>query len=136
VNGANIEKLRRLVINGDLVHPGANHIVDRRTGNKRFLRYGNRELTAKNLQSGDIVERHLDDGDIVLFNRQPSLHKVSIMAHKVKVMPFRTFRFYFILFELKNAKSKSLNFICLLLFVIKFEFLEFKNKNLYFKNLK
>ena len=48
---------------------------------------------ALNLQIGDIVERHMDDGDIVLFNRQPSLHKMSIMAHRVKVFPWRTFRF-------------------------------------------
>lgn len=41
------------------------------------------------LQVGDIVERHLRDGDIVLFNRQPSLHRMSIMAHRVKVMPWR-----------------------------------------------
>ena len=34
-------------------------------------------------QCGDIVERHLMDGDVVLFNRQPSLHKLSIMAHQV-----------------------------------------------------
>lgn len=40
-------------------------------------------------QVGDMVERHLQDGDIVLFNRQPSLHRVSIMAHKVRVVPSR-----------------------------------------------
>lgn len=44
------------------------------------------------LQPGDIVERHLRDGDIVLFNRQPSLHKLSIMAHRAKVLEHRTFR--------------------------------------------
>ena len=38
------------------------------------------------------VERQLHDGDIVLFNRQPSLHRMSIMAHMVKVMPYKTFR--------------------------------------------
>jgi len=43
------------------------------------------QLLAKDLKPGDIVERHLDDGDVVLFNRQPSLHKLSIMAHEVKV---------------------------------------------------
>lgn len=59
----------------------------------QFSRYGNRELIAKNLQIGDIVERHLADNDIVLFNRQPSLHKISIMAHRAKVMPYKTFRF-------------------------------------------
>ena len=45
------------------------------------------------IQIGDIVERHMHDDDVVLFNRQPSLHKMSIMAHRVKVMPWRTFRF-------------------------------------------
>ena len=45
------------------------------------------------LEIGDIVDRHLQDGDIVLFNRQPSLHKLSIMSHYVKVRPWRTFRF-------------------------------------------
>ena len=39
-----------------------------------------------------VVERQLQDGDIVLFNRQPSLHRMSIMAHRVKVMPYKTFR--------------------------------------------
>lgn len=45
------------------------------------------------LEIGDVVDRHLQDGDIVLFNRQPSLHKLSIMCHYVKVRPWRTFRF-------------------------------------------
>jgi DNA-directed RNA polymerase beta' subunit len=67
-----------------------------------FYRYGNRELIAKNLKLGDIVERHLADDDIVLFNRQPSLHKISIMAHRVKVMPYRTFRF-----SIKNKMFKK-----------------------------
>ena len=44
------------------------------------------------LELGYIVERHLDDGDSVLFNRQPSLHKMSIMGHRVKVLPYSTFR--------------------------------------------
>jgi len=38
------------------------------------------------------VERHLQDGDYVMFNRQPSLHKMSIMGHRVKVLPYSTFR--------------------------------------------
>uniref|UniRef100_A0A915ASZ0 DNA-directed RNA polymerase subunit n=2 Tax=Parascaris univalens TaxID=6257 RepID=A0A915ASZ0_PARUN len=93
VNESNMERMRKLVINGDDIHPGANHIVERLTGNKRFLRYGNREQTAAQLKVGDIVERHLDDNDIVLFNRQPSLHKISIMSHRAKIVPGRTFRF-------------------------------------------
>jgi len=44
------------------------------------------------LDIGWSVERILQDGDIVLFNRQPSLHKMSIMAHEVKVLPYSTFR--------------------------------------------
>ena len=44
------------------------------------------------LELGDIVNRHLVNGDIVLFNRQPSLHRMSMMAHRVRVMPYSTFR--------------------------------------------
>jgi DNA-directed RNA polymerase beta' subunit len=49
-----------------------------------------RKLLISNLQIGDIVERHMEDGDVVLFNRQPSLHKMSIMAHRAKVI-YHTF---------------------------------------------
>ena len=45
------------------------------------------------MQVGDVVERHLADGDVVLFNRQPSLHRVSIMALRARVMSGRTLRF-------------------------------------------
>ncbi len=44
------------------------------------------------LHYGDVVNRHLMDGDIILFNRQPTLHRMSMMGHKVKVLPFNTFR--------------------------------------------
>ncbi|KZZ90018.1 DNA-directed RNA polymerase III largest subunit [Ascosphaera apis ARSEF 7405] len=59
---------------------------------KVFLKYGNLRLMADQLQEGDVVERHIEDGDIVLFNRQPSLHKLSILSHFAKVRPHRTFR--------------------------------------------
>ncbi len=42
-------------------------------------------LNIVNLRRAHAVQRHLDDGDIVLFNRQPSLHRISIMAHRVRV---------------------------------------------------
>ena len=45
------------------------------------------------IQVGDIVERHLVDDDVCLFNRQPSLHRMSIMCHRAKIRPWRTFRF-------------------------------------------
>lgn len=44
------------------------------------------------LELGDVVHRHLLDGDCVLFNRQPTLHKMSFMAHKAKILPYSTFR--------------------------------------------
>ncbi|PKI83673.1 hypothetical protein MVES_002587 [Malassezia vespertilionis] len=89
----NIEAMRQAVRNGTDAHPGANYHINGRDGFKRFLKFpGMREDIATNLRVGDIVERHIRDGDIVLFNRQPSLHKLSIMCHRVKVRPWRTFR--------------------------------------------
>jgi DNA-directed RNA polymerase III subunit RPC1 len=94
VSRYNVERLRVCVINGPKKHPGANYIRPQGDGTfNRSLLYGDRERMASELQIGDIVERHMDDGDVVLFNRQPSLHKLSIMSHRVKVMPWRTFRF-------------------------------------------
>lgn len=84
----NLERMRQLVKNGPDVHPGAN-FIEGRNKIKKFLKYGNREQIAQNLRVGDTVERHLCDGDVVLFNRQPSLHKLSIMAHKAVVLPHR-----------------------------------------------
>lgn len=93
VTKSNIELMRKLVINGCDKHPGANFLQQRHTNMKRFLKYGNRVKIASELRYGDVIERHLMDGDVVLFNRQPSLHKLSIMSHFAKVVPHRTFRF-------------------------------------------
>lgn len=93
VNSANIDKLRQMIRNGTDVHPGANYVQQKGGNFKKYLAYGNRDKVAQDLKLGDIVERHLVDGDIVLFNRQPSLHKLSIMCHVAKVQPQRTFRF-------------------------------------------
>ncbi|XP_005098920.1 DNA-directed RNA polymerase III subunit RPC1 [Aplysia californica] len=90
---ANLAFLQSLVLNGCDVHPGANFIKIKSTGERKFLRYGKRSHIANSLRYGDIVERHMVDGDVVLFNRQPSLHKLSIQAFYAKVMPNRTFRF-------------------------------------------
>ncbi|KAK7467362.1 DNA-directed RNA polymerase III subunit C1 (rpo31) [Stygiomarasmius scandens] len=90
VTSYNIEVLRQAVRNGPDVHPGANYVA--RDQNKKFLKFGNRIAIAESLAVGDIVERHIIDGDVVLFNRQPSLHKLSIMCHRVKVRPWRSFR--------------------------------------------
>ncbi len=93
VIGWNIDRLRQLVANGDK-YPGANYII-RPDGVKIRLDYvQDRAAVASALGPGYIVERHLVDGDIVLFNRQPSLHRMSIMAHSAKVLPGRTFRLH------------------------------------------
>lgn len=73
----NMENLKRAIRNGTEVHPGANYVA--RGENKKFLKFGNRTAIADGLAVGDIVERHIMDGDIVLFNRQPSLHKVRYL---------------------------------------------------------
>ncbi|KAK0709400.1 RNA polymerase-like protein [Lasiosphaeria miniovina] len=94
VNRNNIEKLRSCVLNGPTVWPGAEGLV-KKDGIKFNLKFGDqyvREERARELAMGDVVERHLEDGDIVLFNRQPSLHKLSIMSHRAKIRPWRTFR--------------------------------------------
>ena len=83
-------------------YPGANYVIKQSLADgvatsagmaalpdKKFLQYGDRNELADNLEIGAVVERHLIDGDIVLFNRQPSLHKLSIMAHLVKVFTTR-----------------------------------------------
>ena len=94
VTERNMELMKKLVLNGPSQHPGALYIV--RPDNKRIrLEFvTDRTFVADSLEPGFVVERHLKDGDIALFNRQPSLHRMSIMAHKVKVLPYRTFRMH------------------------------------------
>ncbi|MDQ3939707.1 MAG: DNA-directed RNA polymerase subunit A' [Thermoproteota archaeon] len=90
----NIERLREHVVNGPNTYPGANYII-RPDGVKIRLDYVNdRKVLADSIAPGFMVERHLSDGDIVIFNRQPSLHRMSIMAHYVRVLPYRTFRLH------------------------------------------
>ena len=91
VNEYNREELLKLVKNGPDVYPGAKFVrkaKDKRTITLRYV--PDRENFV--LEDGDVVDRHVRDGDMVLFNRQPSLHKMSMMCHKVKVMPYQTFR--------------------------------------------
>ncbi len=90
----NIEFLRELVRNGPDAYPGANYII-RPDGIKIRLEYvQDREALAQSLNEDYVVERHLMNGDVVLFNRQPSLHRMSIMAHFVRVLPGKTFRLH------------------------------------------
>src|ERR687897_3546238 len=94
VSNWNIDKLKTLVFNGPNNYPGANYII-RPDGVKIRLDYVNdRQMVADSIVPGYIIERHLSDSDIVIFNRQPSLHRMSIMAHYVRVLPYRTFRLH------------------------------------------
>ena len=88
----NITKLRIRIQNGHRSWPGANYVYPAGEAFRLFLKFGDLSHIADRLKEGDVVERHLEDGDIVLFNRQPSLHKLSILAHRVRVRPYRTFR--------------------------------------------
>lgn len=83
VNDMNRDYLLALVKNGPDKYPGAK-ILERKNGDHISLRYVDNNLIY--LENGDIVHRHLVDGDAVLFNRQPSLHRMSMMCHIVKVM--------------------------------------------------
>ncbi|MEF8907225.1 MAG: DNA-directed RNA polymerase subunit A' [Haloarculaceae archaeon] len=91
VNERNLETARRYVSNGPEAHPGANY-VRRPDGRRLKVTEKNCEELSEKVEPGWEVSRHLIDGDIVIFNRQPSLHRMSIMAHEVVVMPYKTFR--------------------------------------------
>jgi DNA-directed RNA polymerase II subunit RPB1 len=85
----NLDRLYKLIQNGPDKWPGAKTIV-RADGRMISLKHVNtREIV---LYDGDLVNRHLLDNDILLFNRQPTLHKMSMMGHRVKVLPYKTFR--------------------------------------------
>ena len=90
VNRYNIELLTKLVKNGPDVWPGAKTLTKHKRKIKIHLKHFDRSKIE--LQYGDIVERHLIDEDIVLFNRQPSLHRMSMMAHRIRVLKANTFR--------------------------------------------
>ncbi|TDA29826.1 MAG: DNA-directed RNA polymerase subunit A' [Hadesarchaea archaeon] len=102
VTSFNLDEMRELVRRGPYQYPGAQWVISP-DGRRYDLRYADREELAQKLEPGYVVERNLRDGDIVLFNRQPSLHRMSIMAHRVRVMPGLTFRLNLCVCPLYNA---------------------------------
>ena len=84
VNNKNMNYLLKLVRNGPDIYPGAK-ILEKKNGESISLKYVDRESIK--LQVGDKVHRHMMNGDAILFNRQPTLHKMSMMCHIVKIMP-------------------------------------------------
>lgn len=86
----NIKKMQELVRNGREKYPGANNVFfiaamieENRPIAPKDLRFGREKIV---LRYGDVVERHLVSGDYVLLNRQPSLHKLSMMGHRIKII--------------------------------------------------
>ena len=90
----NIKKMRETVKNGPKTYPGAKTVTKTGEGLHKniSLKHVDVQQIADNLEVGDIVHRHLIDGDVCLFNRQPTLHRMSMMSHKIKILPFSTFR--------------------------------------------
>ncbi|XP_037927048.1 DNA-directed RNA polymerase II subunit RPB1-like isoform X2 [Hermetia illucens] len=86
----NIDRMQELIRRGHHQYPGANYVT-RNNGERIDLRF-HPKPSDLNLECGYRVERHLQDGDTVVFNRQPSLHKMSMMGHRIKVLPWSTFR--------------------------------------------
>ena len=84
VNDNNKKFLTKLVQNGPDVHPGAK-ILEKKNGDNISLRYVDRN--SLKLENGDVVHRHMMNGDAILFNRQPTLHRMSMMCHIAKIMP-------------------------------------------------
>ncbi|KAJ7408439.1 DNA-directed RNA polymerase I subunit RPA1 [Willisornis vidua] len=94
----NVKELRQAVINGPKVHPGASMVINE-DGSRTVLSATSltqREAIAKQLltpssgapQSGlKIVCRHIKNGDVLLLNRQPTLHRPSIQAHRARILP-------------------------------------------------
>lgn len=94
VNRYNRNFLRQLVINGSNKYPGANEVKLPGSVHTKNLSYlSEQERKDLNLPYGSIVYRHLQKGDICMSNRQPSLRKVSMMAHIIKPLPGMTFRY-------------------------------------------
>jgi DNA-directed RNA polymerase II subunit RPB1 len=88
VNKYNISKMYELVRNGNDNYPGAKSYRTAKDGVTRIIQYRKNIV----LEYGDVVNRHLVNGDIVLFNRQPSLHKMSMLALEIRVIDGSTFR--------------------------------------------
>lgn len=92
VTTTNIEEMKKLIKKGS-EYPGANYVI-RPDGKRKKISDDLKEELCAEILPGYKIERHVRDGDIVLFNRHPSLHKQSLMAHYVRVLPGRTFRIH------------------------------------------
>jgi len=92
VTKKNIRKLKQCIINGCTKYPGARAVFKHKNKKTISLNHIDRKQFAQMLEIGDIVIRHIANNDWVIFNRQPSLHKMSMMAHKIRILDGLTFR--------------------------------------------
>ncbi|MFC1710842.1 DNA-directed RNA polymerase subunit A' [Nanoarchaeota archaeon] len=92
VTDLNIDKLKKVIKIAE-TYPGANYVI-RPDGKRKKITEDLKEEIISELSPGYKVERHLQNGDVVLFNRHPSLHRGSLMAHYAKILPGRTFRLH------------------------------------------
>jgi len=99
VNQFNIDDMRELIKRGRNPRDqfgryvtGVNYVI-RPDGRRIKITDQNAAENADRIDIGWTVERQLMEGDIVLFNRQPSLHRMSMMGHTVRILPGQTFRF-------------------------------------------
>jgi DNA-directed RNA polymerase subunit A' len=96
----NMDKAKELIARTE--YPGIINVI-MKDGKRKRVAETNREELLKAVTPGDIMERQLQDGDMVIFNRQPSLHRMSMMMHRVKVLPGKTFRMNFCVTHPYNA---------------------------------
>ncbi len=85
------------------IREGVVLFVTRPNGTKKRISEENKEEIIEEIEEGYTIERKLEDGDIVLFNRHPSLHRMNIMAHRVKIFPTKTFRMNTLVCKAYNA---------------------------------
>ena len=87
----NVNAVKKYILNGPEKHPGANYVVRPNAVRKKITEENKKDIVEE-IDVGYIVERHLQDGDITVMNRQPSLHRMSMMGHRARIMPYRTLR--------------------------------------------
>lgn len=97
VTEQNYEELEQIVRNGPNVHPGAKKIERSEfdcfgTPSPCTINLKHVDPNSVKLKIGDTIHRHIKDGDVCLFNRQPSLHRMSMMAHKARIVENNTFK--------------------------------------------
>jgi len=102
----NLDDMRAAVRLGPYVLGGALYVT-RRDGERFDLSFVSLAVVAGKLHVGDVVDRMLRDNDIVVMNRQPSLHKMSMMAHRVKILLYSTFRLNLSVTTPYNAASSG-----------------------------